>query len=370
MITTVTGRRMLAFAASAGVVALAITGCGRAEPPANGGGGGSSGGAAEASPGITDDTLTLGISTPLTGTTAGPGNCTADGAIAYFGMKNDEGGIEFGDGKTRTIEVKTYDDEYNPEKSVTNFQQMVSDEVFAGALGLGTPTNRAWRDAAAEEGFPQVLVMTGDPIFSSREDGYMDLGLVATYAQEGGAFGEALVADGQPHKVAVLFQNDDYGKGYTQGFKDAIEGSDNIEIVKELSYEPTASSLEGQITELQATGADVLFHAVSVTPLAIADLQKVAALGWKPILFLPSNTASPGGVLTPAGVTGDTFTGVYAAGFSQAAAAPPFAESEAGKAYFAAIEKYVTDHEQDGKAFPHCVWSWTGAQILEEAFKT
>jgi len=367
MITTVTGRRVLALTAAASALALALAGCSRGGTPSDGG---ETDGPAAASPGITDTTLLFGINTPLTGTTAGPGNCTADGAIAYFGVKNAEGGIEFGDGKTRTIEIRTYDDEYNPEKSASNFNQMVADGVFAAGLGLGTPTNRAWRDAAAEEGVPQVLVMTGDPIFSTREDGYMTLGLVPTYMQEGAAFGEALVADGQPHQVAVLYQNDDYGKGYVQGFKDAIEGESNIEIVKELSYEPTASSLEGQITELAATGADVLFHAVSVTPLAIADLQKVIALGWKPIVFLPSNTASPGGILTPAGVTGDTFPGVYSAGFAEAAAAPPFAESEAGQAYFEAIAEYVTGHEQDGKSFPHCVWSWMGAQILEEAFKT
>lgn len=358
---TVNRKRTLAIVASAGVLALALAGCARGgETPSDGGD--------AVSPGITDDNLVFGISTPLTGTTAGPGNCTADGAIAYFGMRNAEGGITFGDGKTRTIEIRTYDDEYNPEKSAANFQQMVADEVFAAGIGLGTPTNRAWRDAAAEEAFPQVLVMTGDPVFSNREDGYLTLGLVPTYMQEGGAFGEALVADGQPHKIAVLYQNDDYGKGYLQGLKDAIEGEDNIEIVKELSYEPTAASLEGQITELHATGADVLFHAVAITPLAIADLQKVAALGWKPIVFLPSNTASPGGILTPAGVTGDTFAGVYAAGFAQAAAAPPFAESEAGKVYFDAIAEYVTGHDQDGKAFPHCVWSWMAGEILEEAF--
>ena len=361
MKTTVTRKRALTLIASAGVLAIALAGCARGgETPSEDG--------AAASPGITDTSLLLGISTPLTGNTAGPGNCTADGAIAYFGMRNAEGGIEFGDGKTRTVELRTYDDEYNPEKSAANFQQMVADGVFGAALSLGTPTNRAWRDAAAEEGFPQVLVMTGDPVFSNGEDGYLTLGLVPTYQQEGAAFGDALVADGQPHKVAVLYQNDDYGKGYLEGLKDAVEGESNIEIVKELSYEPTAASLEGQITELHASGADVLFHAVSITPLAIANLQKVAALGWKPILFLPSNTASPAGILAPAGVTGDTFTGVYAAGFAQAAAAPPFAESEKGKVYFDAVAEYVTGHEQDGKSFPHCVWSWTAAQILEEAF--
>lgn len=374
MKTNMTGRRAIAVAASVGVIALALTACARGgettTPPTSG----ETTAAVVASPGITDTTLTFGISTPLTGATAGPGNCTADGALAYFGMKNAEGGITFGDGKTRQIEIKTYDDEYTPEKSAANFNQMVADGVFAAGLGLGTPTNRAWREAAIEEGVPQVLIMTGDPIFSDRTESPVQLGLVPIYQQEGAAFGDALVASGQPHKVAALYQNDDYGKGYLQGFKEAIAGDSNIEIVKELSYEPgpagsTPNYLEPQITELAGTGADVLFHAVSVTPRAIENLAKAAAIGWAPIWFLPSNTASPGGVLGQAGVTETTYPGVYAAGFSVAAAAPPFAESEDGKVYFQAIADYAQGPEQDGKAFPHCVWSWIGAQILEQAFE-
>ena len=370
MIITAARRRALGLVAAVSITALALAGCSRggSASPSD------TGDAAEASPGITDDSLLFGISTPLTGATAGPGNCTADGALAYFGTKNAEGGIEFGDGKTRQIEIKTYDDEYNPEKSAANFQQMVADGVFAAGLGLGTPTNRAWREAAIDEGVPQVLVMTGDPIFSDRTESPVQLGLVPTYAQEGAAFGEALVASGETYTVAGLYQNDDYGKGYWQGFLDAIEGADQISVVKELTYEPgpagdTPNYLEPQITELAATGADVLVHAVSVVPRAIEDLAKAAAIGWTPIWFLPSNTASPGGVLTPAGVTGDTYPGIYAVGFADAAAAPPFAESDEGKAYFAAIDEYAQGTDQDGKSFPHCVWSWIGAQILEEAFK-
>lgn len=370
MKTTLSGRRALAVAASVGAIALVLAGCARGGEvtPTE------TTGPVEPSPGITDTTLTFGISTPLTGATAGPGNCTADGALAYFGTKNAEGGITFGDGKTRTIEIKTYDDEYNPEKSAANFQQMEADGVFAAGIGLGTPTNRAWREAAIEAGFPQVLVMTGDPIFSDRAESPVQLGLVPVYQQEGAAFGAALVADGQPHKVAALYQNDDYGKGYLEGFKSAIEGADQIEIVKELSYEAAGASstpnfLEPQITELAATGADVLFHAVSVVPRAIENLAKAASIGWTPIWFLPSNTSSPGGVLGAAGVTETTYPGVYAVAFADSAAPPPFAESEEGAAYFEAIAEYAEGPEQDGKAFPHCIWSWIGAQILEQAFE-
>lgn len=370
MISTARTRRTLGFVAAAGVVALALAGCSRGGDTPSGG---ETDGGAAASPGITDDSLLFGISTPLTGATAGPGNCTADGALAYFGMRNAEGGIEFGDGKTRTIEIKTYDDEYNPEKAAANFQQMVADGVFAAGIGLGTPTNRAWREAAIDEGVPQVLVMTGDPIFSDQEASPVQLGLVPTYMQEGAAFGEGLVASGEEYTVAALYQNDDYGLGYWQGFLDAVEGADNVTVVKELSYEPgpastTPNYLEPQITELAATDANVLFHAVSVVPRAIEDLTKANAIGWNPVWFLPSNTASPGGVLAPAGVTADTYPGIYAAGFAQAAAAPPFAETPEGMEYFDAIAEYAQGPDQDGKAFPHCLWSWIAAQILEEAF--
>lgn len=355
-------RSAIGIVAMASAVALVVTGCARD-------GGGDSGDegngeSAAASPGITDTSLTFGITTPLTGATAGPGNCTADGALAYFGVKNAEGGIEFGDGKTRTIEIKTYDDTYDPQKALSNFQQMVAEGVFAAGIGLGTPTNRAWREAAIEEEVPQVLVMTGDPLFSDREESPWQIGLVATYPQEGRAFGEALVASGEPHKVAILSQNDDYGEGYVEGFKEAIAESGDIEIVGELTYEATDTSVDAQLTELAGSGADVFFNAMSVTPLVISALQKAQQLAWLPSWFLPSNTSSPVAILEPGG--GAAFPGIYTVAFSQAAGSPAFQESEEGQAFMAALGEYTN---QDGvPGFPHCVWSWIGAATLEQAF--
>jgi ABC-type branched-subunit amino acid transport system substrate-binding protein len=354
-------RGVVGIVAVASVVALALAGCSRG---GDSGGGDASGSAAPASPGITDTSITLGITSPLTGATAGPGNCTVDGAKAYFGAKNAAGGIEFGDGKTRTVEIKAYDDGYDPQKALANFQQMVSDGVFAAGIGLGTPTNRAWREAAIDEGVPQVLVMTGDPLFSDRAQSPEQLGLVPIYQQEGGAFGELLASSTAPHKVAILSQNDDYGKGYVEGFKDAIADADNIEIVGELTYEATDTSVDAQLTELAASGADVFFNAMSITPLVISSLQKAQQLGWLPSWFLPSNTSSPTAILEPGG--GAAFPGIYSVAFSQSAAAPTFADSADGKAFLDAIAEYT---DQDGvPAFPHCVWSWIAAATLEQAF--
>jgi ABC-type branched-subunit amino acid transport system substrate-binding protein len=351
---------VVGMVAMASIVALAVSGCTR------GGGGGEEGDGegAAASPGITDTSLTFGITSPLTGPTAGPGNCTADGALAYFGVRNAEGGIEFGDGKTRTVEIKTYDDQYDPQKALANFQQMVAEDVFAAGIGLGTPTNRAWRDAAIDEEFPQVLAMTGDPLFSDREESPWQLGLVATYPQEGSAFGTLLAESGEDHKVAILSQNDDYGDGYVEGFKEAIADADNIEIVGELTYEATDTSVDAQLTELAASGADVFFNAMSITPLVISALQKAQQLGWTPSWFLPSNTSSPTAILEPGGAA--AYPGIYSVSFSKAPQSPAFAQDPDVVEYLAALKEH--GDYPDPPAFPHCQWSWMVGATLEQAF--
>src|SRR4051812_2181690 len=345
--------------AGASAVALMLAGCGGR---ADSGGSGSSGGGS--SPGITDTTLTLGITTPLSGATAGPGTCTVAGVKAYFGAKNAEGGIEFGDGKTRTVEIKALDDTYDPQKAKANYDQLKND-VFAMTAGLGTPTNRAWRQAAIADEVPQVLVMTGDPIFSDTNESPWQLGFVPKYQNEGEAMGELLATSSGQHKVAILSQNDDYGKGYVEGFKSAIKGKDNIEVVKELTYEATDTSVDAQITELADSGADVFFNAMSVTPLMISALQKAQQLNWKPSWFLPSNTSSPGAILTPGGAA--AYPGIYSVAFSKAPASPAFAQDPDVVEYLAALKQY--GEYADPPAFPHCQWSWMVGATLVQAFQ-
>ena len=144
--------------------------------------------------------------------------------------------------------------------------------------GLGTPTNRAWRQAAIADKVPQVLVMTGDPIFSDTKQSPWQLGFVPKYQNEGEAMGKLLATSTGQHKVAILSQNDDYGKGYVEGFQSAIKGKSNIQVVKQLTYEATDTSVDAQITELASSGADVFFNAMSVTPLMISSLQKAQQL--------------------------------------------------------------------------------------------
>ena len=355
----VTARKTLGIAV-ASALAVTMSGCGRGDDT------GRSGDAAEGqpSPGITDDSITLGITTPLSGATAGPGTCTVAGVTAYFGARNADGGIEFGDGNTRTVEIEALDDGYDPQQAAANYDQL-KDDVFAMTAGLGTPTNRAWRDAAIADEVPQVLIMTGDPLFSDVEESPWQLGFVPIYQNEGAAFGELLAASGEDHRVAILSQNDDFGAGYVEGFKSAIEGADNIEIVDELTYEATDTSVDAQITQLANSGADVFFNAMSIVPLMISSLQKAQQLGWKPSWFLPSNTSSPGAVLEPGRAA--AYPGIYSVAFAKAPASPAFAQDEDVQTYLAALKQY--GDYKNPPAFPHCQWSWTIGATLEQAFQ-
>jgi branched-chain amino acid transport system substrate-binding protein len=351
-------RRAVGIAVAA-ALALTASGCGRGGDSA-----GDSSGGGSASPGITDKAVTLGITTPLSGSTAGPGTCTVAGVKAYFGAKNAEGGIKFGDGKTRTVDIKALDDGYDPQKAKANYDQL-KDDVFAMTAGLGTPTNRAWRDAAIADEVPQVLVMTGDPLFSDTKESPWQLGFVPKYQNEGEAFGKLLASSSGDHKVAILSQNDDYGKGYVEGFKSGIKGADNIKVVDELTYEATDTSVDAQITQLAASDADVFFNAMSLVPLMVSSLQKAQQLGWKPSWFLPSNTSSPGGVLEPGGAA--AYPGIFSVSFSKAPASPAFAKDEDVVTYLAALKQY--GDYPDPPAFPHCQWSWMVGATLEQAFE-
>lgn len=339
-------------------LALALTGCGR---DAGGSGGGGEGGS---SPGITDDSITLGVTTPLSGGTAGPGNCTVAGLVAYMGERNADGGIEFGDGKTRTVEVEAWDDAYDPQKALQNFQQN-SGDVFAFTSGLGTPTNLAYREAAIDEEVPQVLVQTGDPIFSDEAESPWQLGFVPTYMNEGAAFGEMLAESGDDITVAVLSQNDDYGEGYVEGFKEAIEGS-NVEIVEEQTYEATDTSVDAQLTQLASTDADVFFNAMSITPLMITSIEKTRELGWSPSWLLPSNTSSPAAILEPA--KADPEAGFYSVSFAKAPQSPAFAEDEDVTTFLSSLEEYSGDYTTTPD-FPHCMWSYMVGATLDQAFQ-
>jgi branched-chain amino acid transport system substrate-binding protein len=352
-----TSRRTVGVLAALGATALVLTGCTRAATTPSGSG------SQAADPGITDTTVSLGISTPLSGATAGPGTCSAAGLYSYLEAKDATGGFTFGDGKTRKVNLTYLDDTYDPAKAVSNYRQLINQGIFAYVGALGTPTNAAVMPLANQQKVPQVLLIAGASLFSDRTKNPWTLGFTPTYVNEGAAYGKLLADAGKPITVATLAQNDDYGKGYLQGFQQAINGS-KVKIVGSATYEPTDTSLDAQVTKLAATKADVLLSAVSVTPLQVGVLTKAQAIGWKPRIFLPSNTSTPATILKPGGA--DAYPAVYTSSFSKVPTSPAFANDADVKAYNAAFQKYGT--KITTTYAPHCVWSYTEGAILEKAF--
>lgn len=350
-------KRFTGTVAVLGIAALLVTGCTR---------GNTSDGSTNAatSPGITDTTLSLGISSPLSGPTAGPGSCAVAGLYTYLEAKNATGGFTFGDGKTRKVNLTYLDDAYDPAKALSNFKQLVNNGIFAYVGALGTPTNAAIMPVANQEKVPQVLLVTGATAFSSNQTANpWTMGLLPTYYDEGHTFGALLTGANKPITVAVLAQNDDFGTNYTQGLTDAIAGS-QVTIVDKATYEPTDTTLDGQVTQLAASKADVLMSAVSVTPLQVGVLTKAQSLGWLPRIFLPSNTATPATILKPGNAS--AYPAVYSTSLSKVPASPAFANDDDVKAYNAAFALYGS--KIASVYTPHCAWSYAEGAILEQAF--
>lgn len=282
-------RRLAVATAAVSVLALALTGCGRADS----GGDGGDGGQVETSPGITDTTIKLGGSFPLSGPLSRNGQTQLASTKAFIDEINDAGGVKMGDGKTRTIEFVYYDDAYDPARLVQNFRRLVDQDQVFGTFGMfGTASNLAAMPVANDLEVPQVYLGTGAAVFSEdRAANPYTLGWWPTYQTEAHTFGEYLVSLGEPLEVAFLAQNDDQGDAYLQGLKEAIEGT-QVTLVKEARFAPTDTVYDSQVSSLAATGADALFSGVNVPSAQTAVLKKLGELQWYPTTYLPIVSAA------------------------------------------------------------------------------
>jgi ABC-type branched-subunit amino acid transport system substrate-binding protein len=316
-------------------------------------------------PGITNTSITLGVDTPLSGPVAGPGSCALGGVQAYLYAANADGGIKFGDGKTRTVKIKSYDDAYDPAKAVSNFRQMIADNVFGDVAGLGTGNNQAIMPIANQEKVPQIFLQSGSTAFSSDQKANpWTLGWLPTYHSEGESFGKFLAAANKPITVASLAQNDDVGQDYVAGLKEGIAGS-QVKIVAETTYNVTDPTVDAQVTKLAATKADVFFSADVQVPLTIASLLKAQQLGWLPAVFLPSNTSAKATILDPGHA--EAYPAVYTTASAKSQADPAFANDPDVKKFVSDMKQYASDVTTT--IVPQCAWGYAIGATLEATFK-
>ena len=245
--------------------------------------------------GATDTEIKIGNIMPYSGPASAYGviGKTED---AYFKKINDEGGIN-----GRKINFISYDDAYSPPKTVEQARKLVeSDEVLLVFNPLGTPPNSAIQKYMNAKKVPQLFVATGATKWNDPKDFPWTMGWQPNYQSEAQIYAKYILKNKPNAKIAVLYQNDDYGKDYLKGFKDGLGDKAASMIVIEESYEVTEPTIDSQIVKMKATGADVFFN-ITTPKFAAQAIKKIAEIGWKPLHFLNNVSASIGSVIKPAG---------------------------------------------------------------------
>jgi ABC-type branched-subunit amino acid transport system substrate-binding protein len=245
--------------------------------------------------GATDTEIKIGNIMPYSGPASAYGVIGKTEA-AYFKKINDAGGIN-----GRKINFISYDDGYSPPKTVEQARKLVeSDEVLFIFNPLGTPPNSAIQKYMNSKKVPQLFVATGATKWNDPKDFPWTMGWQPNYQSEGRIYAKYLLKEKPDAKIAVLYQNDDYGKDYLKGLKDGLGAKAASMIVAEESYETTEPSIDNHIVKLKSTGADV-FVDITTPKFAAQAIKKVAEIEWKPLHILNNVGASVGAVIKPAG---------------------------------------------------------------------
>jgi branched-chain amino acid transport system substrate-binding protein len=247
-------------------------------------------------PGASDFEIKIGQTMPYSGPASAYGTIGKVEA-AYFHLINDEGGIN-----GRKINFLSMDDGYSPPKTVEMTRKLVEqDEVLLMFQSLGTGPNTAVQKYLNAKKVPQLFVATGASKWNDPKDFPWTMGWQPNYQTEGSIYARHILLTKPNAKIAVLMQNDDYGKDYLKGFKDGLGAKAATMIVAEATYEVSDPTIDSQIVTLKGSGADVLFN-IATPKFAAMAIRKVYDIGWKPVHYLNNVSASVGSVLTPAGL--------------------------------------------------------------------
>ena len=325
------------------VAALVAVGCGRGDD--DGGG----------DPGISDEEIKIGGSYPFSGP-ASAYRSIAEGAKAYFDLVNAEGVVD-----GRKIKFITLDDAYEPPKAVENARRLIEQEqVFALFNTLGTPNNVAIWDYVNEQKVPHVYVATGASLWGANVEAHpWTIGWQPDYVSEAKAYADYLDKKNPDAKVAVLYQNDAFGKDLLGGFEKAIKGTD-IEIVADESYEVTDPTVASQMAKLADSDADTFLN-ITTPKFGAQAIAAAHKLGWDVLHIVNNVSASKLLVLEPAGL--DASQGLISTAYYKDPASGQWDDDPAMREYKSAMRKYSRANPDD----PFCIFGWGAAQTLVEA---
>jgi branched-chain amino acid transport system substrate-binding protein len=258
-------------------------------------------------PGVTDAEIKVGQTIPYSGPLSAYG-VTGRTDAAYFKMINDGGGVN-----GRKINLISLDDAYSPPKTVEQTRRLVEQEQVAFIFSsIGTPTNAAVRQYLNDNKVPQLFLESGSSLFSDPQHFPWTMGYLPAYQTEAHIYAKHILSTKPDAKIAVLYQNDSFGKDYLIGLKEMLGPDRAGMIVKEASYETSEPTVDSQIVTLQGSGADVLLIA-AVAKFAAQAIRKSFDLGWQAARYLSLPAQSLSAVLKPAGL--DKSKGLISAAF-------------------------------------------------------
>ena len=247
-------------------------------------------------PGASDTEIKLGQTMPYSGPASAYGTIGKLHA-AYFKMINDAGGVN-----GRKINLISLDDGYSPPKAVEQVRKLVEqDEVLALFQTLGTPSNSAIHKYVNAKKVPHLLLATGATKWADPKNYPWTLGFNLSYQAEGQIYAKYLLKNKPNAKIAILYQNDDYGKDVLKGVKDGLGAAAAKMIVAEATYEVSDPTVDSQIVTLQGSKADTFIN-ITTPKFGAQAVRKAYDSGWKPLHIINNVSASVGSVLTPAGL--------------------------------------------------------------------
>jgi ABC-type branched-subunit amino acid transport system substrate-binding protein len=284
-------------------------------------------------PGVTDTEITIGQSAPFSGPASAFGIYSRVEEV-YFKSLNEKGGLG-----GRKIKFITLDNGFSPPKALEASRKLVEeDNVLAEVGTVGTPTNAATQRYLNGKKVPQLLISAGGSKFNDPKQYPWTVPFYPSFETEAIGYARyALKAQKEP-KIAVLYQNDDYGKDFLKGLKKALGDSYQKLVVAEASYELTDPTVDSQIITLAGSGANVFMN--FTTPKFSAQaLRKANELNWKPMQFIASPGSSVQAVLKVVGF--DKVTGVMTAQYFKEPGDAAWDKDQDMLNYFAFMKKYA-----------------------------
>jgi branched-chain amino acid transport system substrate-binding protein len=307
--------------------------------------------------GASDTEIRIGNTNPYSGPASAYGQI-GKAIEAYFNKVNAEGGIN-----GRKVKFISYDDGYQPPKTVEMVRKLVEeDKVLLVFQTLGTPSNTAIRKYLNNKKVPQLFVATGASTWGQPKQYPWTMGWQPDYVTEGVVYAKHILANVKDPKIAVLMQNDDYGRDYFEGFKKGL-GKDANKIVQVATYEVADPTVDSQIIALKNSGANAFLN-ITTPKFAAQAIKKANEIGWKPAHYLNNVSASIGAVIKPAGF--EASQGIVTARYTKDATDPLYDKSPDVVAWRAFMDKY---YPQGDKTSTFPLYAYAVSSTIHEVLK-